>query len=80
MKKLKAQRSFAGQAGSAIWRRKILAAYRNRKWEYIEEDIPVRIMAIKEGYAMVRRKGAMPVVVPVKEMLPNSEPEEERNK
>lgn len=29
---------------------------------------PVRIMAIAEGYAMVRRKGCMPFVVQVKQL------------
>ena len=32
--------------------------------------VKVRIMAIAEGYAMIRRKGAMPLVKPIKALKP----------
>lgn len=34
----------------------------------VDEPFSVRIMAIAEGYAMVRRKGAMPFCVPLKRL------------
>ena len=34
----------------------------------IYDEREVRVMAIAEGYAMVRRKGAMPYVAPAKEL------------
>ena len=50
----------------------------NGKWRVIEsiDPDPVRIMALTEGYAMVRYKGAMPFVVPVKRLRPYIEHEE----
>ena len=35
---------------------------------YVEER-KVRVLAIAEGYAMVRRKGAMPYVAPMEELF-----------
>lgn len=35
-----------------------------------EDEFQVRVMATAEGYAMVRRKGAMPFVCRVKELRP----------
>jgi len=34
----------------------------------VTEKIEVRVLAEAEGYAMVRRKGAMPFVCPVKDL------------
>lgn len=34
----------------------------------------VRIMAVAEGYAMVRRKGCMPFAVSLKDLDPTKEP------
>lgn len=38
-------------------------------WIYETERRPVRVMAVAEGYAMVRRKGAMPYVCSCKEIV-----------
>ena len=38
------------------------------KWVYAEDRRKVRVMAIADGYAMVRLKGAMPYVCPIKEL------------
>ena len=38
------------------------------KWIYKTEEKEVLVMAIAGGYAMVRRKGCMPYVCPVKEL------------
>lgn len=40
----------------------------DKGWEYETERFEVRVMAVAEGYAMVRRKGCMPYVAPVKEL------------
>jgi hypothetical protein len=42
-------------------------------YEYAEERREVRVMVRAEGYAMVRRKGCMPYVVPEKELQPAKE-------
>ena len=39
------------------------------------DKFEVRVMAISEGYAMVRRKGAMPFVCNVKDLAPHREGE-----
>jgi len=38
------------------------------KFVPIKEDYEVRIMAIAEGYAMVRRKGAMPFIARLQDL------------
>lgn len=42
---------------------------------YTNAELPceVRILAIAEGYAMVRRKGCIPFVASVKELTPNAD-------
>lgn len=40
----------------------------NGKWVYETVEREVRVMARAEGYAMVRLKGAMPTVVPEREL------------
>lgn len=42
--------------------------YRGGTWEYETFSVEVRVMAEAENYAMVRRKGCVPFVVPVKEL------------
>ena len=39
-----------------------------KKWTYITDRFEVTVMAVVSGYAMVRRKGAMPFVVGEKEL------------
>jgi hypothetical protein len=41
----------------------------NGKWVDKIDEREVRVMAVAEGYAMVRRKGAIPYVCPVKEIV-----------
>lgn len=43
-------------------------AIENGKWVEVVDEFEVRIMAIAEGYAMVRRKCAMPFVCNVKDL------------
>jgi hypothetical protein len=43
-------------------------AFKDGKVVYETEEREVRVMAIAEGYAMVRRKGAMPYVCNLKEL------------
>lgn len=41
-----------------------------RVWLNEIQSFPVRVMAVAEGWAMVRRKGAMPFVCSVKDLVP----------
>ena len=43
-------------------------AFKDSEWVYKTEEREVRVMAIAEGYAMVRRKGAIPYVCKLKEL------------
>lgn len=48
-------------------------------WEYETQRRSVRVMAVAEGYAMVRLKGAMPYVCSIKEIeMPNTKDEPRR--
>lgn len=38
------------------------------KWVYEVDERPVEVMALASGFAMVRRKGAMPYVCELKEI------------
>ncbi len=40
-----------------------------QKWLAPSSLEPVRVMAVAEGYALVRHKGCMPFVLPTKRML-----------
>ena len=60
-------------------RSKETARYLNTTWHLVEgrtvtkaELVTVRVMARAEGYAMVRRPGAMPFVVPERDLNPES--------
>jgi hypothetical protein len=52
----------------AIFTRKEPANFINFKWEYKINKFEVRVMAISEGYAMVRRKGCIPFVCNIKDL------------
>ena len=56
-------------------RKKQMAKYTRRvptlkqgRWSHDEVTTEVRVLAVAEGYAMVRRKGTGPFVVSVKEL------------
>jgi hypothetical protein len=42
--------------------------YKDGEWVYETTKYEVRIMAIAEGYAMIRRKGCLPSVCSIKEL------------
>jgi len=44
---------------------------KNGKWANEISTFEVRVMVVAEGYAMVRRKGAMPFVCNVKNLSPS---------
>lgn len=46
----------------------IVYEVKNGKIEAVTDLRDVRVMAVSEGYAMVRRKGAMPYVCSIKEI------------
>lgn len=56
----------------AMLKQQIPTAFRNGAWEHETVEFEVRIMATAEGYAMVRRKGAMPFVCQEKELSDRS--------
>lgn len=56
---------------TAIFHRKTVVVGKTRQYEL--EDIPVVLMAIAEGYAMVRRPGCAPFVVREKELTIDKE-------
>jgi hypothetical protein len=59
-----------------IWGRKYCDAMLNGKWIYKTQRHAVRVMAIKEGWAMIRLKGCMPTTCRVGELsLPNERTE-----
>lgn len=43
-------------------------AYRNGQWEYELMRYDVRVMAVADGYAMVRRRGCIPFTELVKNL------------
>ena len=43
-------------------------AIKDGRWIFVKDEFEVRIMAIAEGYAMVRRKGNMPFVCQITEL------------
>jgi len=51
-----------------IHRSQRLIGFKNNKPDYVTDEWEVKVMAVSEGYAMVRRKGAMPYVAPIKEL------------
>jgi len=53
--------------GKAIHNKPMIRAL-DGKWDHHIDSREVRIMAIAEGFAMVRRKGCMPYVCAVKEL------------
>lgn len=53
--------------GPAIWLYENIEI-KDRTWYTSIERVPVRVMAVAEGYAMVRRKGCKTFVVPVKDI------------
>jgi hypothetical protein len=55
--------------GPAIWNRPVTTVVEG-KWVHSIEPVPVRIMSLAEGYAMVRRKAAMPFAVSIKDISP----------
>ena len=56
------------ELGKAILTRKREAVVAGMFETMMAERIEVRVMAIAEGYAMVRRRGAVPFVCQVKEL------------
>ena len=48
-------------------------AFKDGEWTYETQRFPVRVMAVAEGYAMVRRPRAMPFVCHIKDLstVPN---------
>jgi hypothetical protein len=46
-----------------IYTREMAKSFKDGKWTYETLISEVRVMAIAEGYAMVRAKGGMPFVV-----------------
>jgi len=54
--------------GKAICTRKRPAIVAGMFETMMSERVEVRVLAIAEGYAMVRRKGALPFVCQVKEL------------
>lgn len=55
--------------GPAIHRVEVLNVVKGA-FDWGKEARPVRIMALAEGYAMVRRKGSIPYVAPIKDLFP----------
>ena len=55
----------------AIWLCTRPTAFNGSKWSHETTEIEVRIMAIVDGYAMIRRKGCIPFVCSVKELKEN---------
>lgn len=45
-----------------------MPAIKDGKWVTVTDEFEVRVMAIVEGYAMVRRKGCMPFVCRVRDL------------
>lgn len=45
-----------------------LPTIRDGKWVSVTDEFEVRIMAIAEGYALVRRKGCMPFACSVEDL------------
>ena len=56
------------KARKAICTRKRPAVVAGMFETMMTEQVEVRVLAIAEGYAMVRRKGALPFVCQVKEL------------
>ena len=54
--------------GPAVHVARHIESVYGHKAEWVEELRDVRVMAIAEGYAMVRRKGAIPYVCNVDEL------------
>jgi hypothetical protein len=48
---------------------RVPTSFKNGRWTYKTMSWRVRVMAVAENYAMVRRKGCVPYVVPVKELV-----------
>ena len=47
---------------------KSMQAISDGKFVTVKDEFEVRVMAIAEGYAMVRRKGCMPFVCRIKDL------------
>lgn len=57
-----------------INRRIIPSKVKGKVWETQEYvDGPIKVMAEVDGYAMVRRKGCMPFVIPSKDIIREGE-------
>lgn len=54
--------------GPAVHASRHLESVYGHEAEWVEELRDVRVMAVAEGYAMVRRKGAIPYVCSVTEL------------
>lgn len=52
-----------------MFKREIVEVINGKLVRTIKTFGPVRILAEAEGYSMVRRKGAMPCVVPTKDII-----------
>lgn len=51
-----------------ILRRKEPVSFNGKKWTYQETEFEVIVMAVADGFAMVRRPGCMPFVVDEKQL------------
>ena len=58
------------KVGPAIHRKPV---YKNPAAAVLTVDEPVRVMAIKEGWAMVRHKGSIPYVARISDLYPVTE-------
>ena len=54
--------------GKAIYLLRAPSSFHDGKWYYKTEEIEVRIMAMAEGWAIVRRKGSMPFVCKITDL------------
>jgi len=62
--------------GKAVYTKTAPATVAGMFETMVTERIEVRVMAIAEGYAMVRRKGSMPFVCQVKHLAEINSPEQ----